>query len=597
MAQVIADRKDIDFVLYEQLEVEQLAQTKAYGEFNRKMIDMIVNEARTFAVKEILPTYAAGDREGVRFEGGQVSIPDCFRKPYQRYVEGEWLAMTESPEWGGQGLPHIVAQAAYEYLVGASFCFVSYGILAHGAGKMIELVGTEQQKQLFLKKLYTGEWAGTMLLTEPQAGSDVGALTTTAIRNPDGTYSLSGSKIFITNGEQDMTENIIHPVLARIEGAPEGTSGISLFIVPKIWVNEDGSLGERNDIVCTGVEEKLGLHASPTCSMTLGGKGSCRGLLLGEENKGMQVMFHMMNRVRLDVGIQGSSNASAAYLYALNYARERLQGKGMAQPGDSSQVPIISHPDVRRMLMWMKSHVDGMRSFVYYVADCFDKAHCAENDEEKTRYDDLIGLLTPVVKSYCSDRGFEVCVQAMQVYGGYGYTREFPVEQLLRDCKITSIYEGTNGIQAMDLLGRKLGMKKGQVFMSFLGQIRETIAQASEIQGLEALAEKLEAAVAKLGEVAVHMGKTAMSPNFQVAFAFASPLLEVMGDVILAWMHLWRATIAMPKKEKNPAFYEGKVLTAEFFISSILPGTLGKMDAIIESSNAVIKMDEKSFGG
>ncbi|MCP3953667.1 MAG: acyl-CoA dehydrogenase, partial [Desulfobacterales bacterium] len=264
----------------------------------------------------------------------------------------------------------------------------------------------------------------------------------------------TGNKIFITNGDQDLTENIIHPVLARVEGAPDGPKGISIFLVPKIWVNDDGSFGELNDVVCTGIEEKMGLHGSPTCSLAFGGKGQCKGLLLGEENQGLMIMFYMMNEARLGVGLQGFLHGSAAYLYALNYARERKQGRDIAEGKnpDAPQTAIINHPDIRRMLMWSKAHVDGMRSFIYYVATCFDKVECATDETEKERYDGLIELLTPLVKAYCSDKGHDICIQAMQIYGGYGYTKEYPVEQLARDCKIASIYEGTNGIQAMDLL-------------------------------------------------------------------------------------------------------------------------------------------------
>ena len=317
MAQVIADRRDVDFVLHEQFEVEKLSEHERFAEFNRKTIDMVVTEARNLAVKEILPTRETSDREGCVFEDGKVTVPDCFHRVWELYKEGEWLAMPEDPKYGGQGMPTTVALAASDYLVGANYAFMMYSGLTHGAGKLVEAFGTEQQKQMFLKKMYTGEWTGTMLLTEPEAGSDVGALSTTAVKNDDGTYSITGSKIFISSGEHDMAENIIHPVLARIEGAPAGTKGISLFIVPKYWVEEDGGLGDFNDVVCTGIEEKMGIHGNSTCSLTLGGKGNCRGLLLGEENKGMRAMFLMMNEARLLVGIQGFTCASSAYLYAL----------------------------------------------------------------------------------------------------------------------------------------------------------------------------------------------------------------------------------------------------------------------------------------
>jgi alkylation response protein AidB-like acyl-CoA dehydrogenase len=617
MAQLISDRKDLDFVLYEQFKIEALLKTDKYRDLNRKMFDMVITEARNMGIKEFLPTSAEGDKVGVQYEKGRVHPPECFRRPYKMYAEGEWIAMTEDPEIGGQGLPFVVAQAASEYIVGANFAFAAFGTLAHGCGKMIELFGSEKQKELFLKKVYSGQWGGTMQLTEPEAGSDVGALKTSAVKNPDGTYSLTGNKIFITCGDHDLTENIIHPVLARIEGAPQGSKGISLFIVPKIWVNDDGSLGEDNDVVCTGVEEKMGLHGSPTCSMTLGGKGNCRGLLLGEENRGMQVMFHMMNEARLDVGAQGYLNGSCAYLYAVNYARERLQGKDIDQAGeeDAPQIPIIGHPDVRRMLLHMKSLVDGMRSFVFYVAYLFDQEACADDLAEKERYNDLIALLTPVIKAYCSERGLEVCDQAVQVYGGYGYTKEYPVEQLMRDTKITTIYEGTNGIQAMDLLGRKLGMKNGAVFMQFLTEIQNTIAEAKQVNGLTNLAEKVEESVKRLGEIAMHLGKKVVSSEIKPAFAFAHPFLKAMGDVILAWMHLWRMTAAKPKleklaggsdevlikekaaKNKEIAFLDGQLKTGEYFINVVIPETLGKMNAIEAMENAPVTIHEKSFGG
>ncbi|MBU2487872.1 MAG: acyl-CoA dehydrogenase, partial [Proteobacteria bacterium] len=450
MAQVISDRRDLDFVLYEQLDVEGLTKHEKYADFNRKTFDLMLNEARNFAVKEILPTVREVDENGVRFEGGKVIVPESYHRPYKLFCEGEWIAMAEVPEVGGMGFPATIAQAALEYIIGASFSFAAYGLAGHGTAKMIEIFGTEKQKELYLKKLYSGEWGGTMVLTEPEAGSDVGNLSTSAVPNGDGTYNITGNKIFITNGDQDLTPNIIHPVLARIEGAPKGTKGISLFIVPKIWVNEDGSPGELNDVVCTGIEEKMGLHGSATCSLTFGGAGKCRGVLLGDMNKGMRVMFYMMNEARLAVGAIGQVNASTAYLYALEYARKRIQGRDLADflNPEAAPVPIIRHPDVRRMLLWMKAHTEGMRSLVLYGANCFDKEHLAVDEKEKDFYKGMTELLTPIIKSYCSDKGFDACVLAMQIYGGYGYTQEYPVEQLARDSKINSIYEGTNGIQA-----------------------------------------------------------------------------------------------------------------------------------------------------
>ncbi|MEJ2169141.1 MAG: acyl-CoA dehydrogenase [Desulfobacterales bacterium] len=604
MAQVIADRRDIDFVLYEQLKIDELTKLDKYKDFNKKTFDMIITEARNFSVKELLPTAAEGDSDGLRFENGQVKVPECFNRAFELLLEGEWTSLMEDPAWGGQGLPVNISQAVGEYLFGGNWAVTNYAGMGHGTGKMIEIFGTALQKDLFLEKLYTGQWGGTMLLTEPQAGSDVGALTTSAVKNADGTYSITGNKIFITNGEHDLTENIIHPVLARIEGDPPGTKGISIFIVPKIWVNADGSLGAPNDVVCTGIEEKMGIHASSTCSITLGGKGQCRGLLLGDVCQGMKIMFYMMNEARLGVGFQGFNYASTAYLYALNYARERVQGRALeaGKDPDAPQVPIIRHPDVRRMLLAMKAYVEGMRSFVYYVGWCLEREALADTEEDRAYYKGFADLLTPLVKAYCAQRGFDVCVQAVQVYGGYGYIKEYPVEQLVRDCKITSIYEGTDGIQAMDLLGRKLGMEKGRVFMNLLGEIKKTIARARQCKGLEEITAEIETSVGRLGEVALHLGQTAMSPQFKTAFAFAFPFLEVMGDVIMAWMLLWRAVLAKEKMEagaktKDIEFYEGQVKTAEFFIHTILPATLGKMNGIIKCHGAAVEISEAAFGG
>ncbi len=604
MAQVIADRRDIDFVLYEQFDTETVLEHERYQEFSRKMFDLLLKEARNFAIKEILPTYAEGDRNGARFENGKVKAPECYRRPFKLFREGEWSSLTEDPEYGGQGLPHLINIAACEYLMGTNFAFSSYTLLGHGTGKMIELFGTDKQKGLYLKKLYTAEWGGTMLLTEPGAGSDVGALTTTAVKNGDGTYTISGSKIFITAGDHDLTDNIIHPVLARIEGAPAGTKGISLFIVPKIWVNDDGTLGEPNDVVCTGIEKKMGLHGSATCSLTLGGKGKCRGILLGEENQGMKVMFYMMNEARLGVGIQSFVHASAAYLYALDYARQRHQGRALEKmlEKNAPQVAIIQHPDVRRMLLWMKAYVEGMRSFSYFVANSLEIIELTASDEDRQFHQNLVDLLTPILKTYNAVYGFKVCVTAIQVFGGYGYTQEYPVEQLARDCKIASIYEGTDGIQAMDLLARKLGLKKGMVFLTFIEQIQKVIERAKATEHLGELADEMAPVVEHLSQTAMHIGQTAMSPEFKTAFAHSVPFLEVMGDVVMAWMLLWRAAIASEKitagaKKKELAFYEGQIKSAEFFIQGELPVSMGKMQAILRSGKAAVDIPEASFGG
>ena len=604
MAQQIADRRDVDFVLHELLDVGQISSFDKFAEFNKKTIDLIVNEARNLAIKEILPTQKIGDEKGVVLErDGSVTVPEEFHRAYQLMRDGEWTAVTEDPEWGGQGMPRTVSMAVSDYLVGANYALQMYVGLTHGAGKLVEAFGTEEQKKLFLKKMFTGEWTGTMLLTEPEAGSDVGALTTTAVKNEDGTYSISGTKIFISGGEHNMTGNIIHPVLARIEGAPAGTSGISLFIVPKYWVNADGSQGEFNDVVCTGIEEKMGIHGSSTCTMALGSKGKCRGLLLGQENKGMREMFLMMNEARLLVGMQGLACASASYLNAVNYARERVQGRHLLNMMDKSAptVPIIQHPDVRRMLLSMKAYVEGMRSLIYYIGYCEDMKEMAKSEDEKDRYQGIIDVLIPISKGYVTDRAFDVCNTGVQVFGGYGYTKEYPQELLLRDCRITMIYEGTNGIQAMDLLGRKLGQKKGQAIMDLMTEMQKTIKAGKDIQAVAPYAEELEKALNKLGEVAMHLGGKAMSEEVLQAFAHAYSFLEVSGDVAMAWMLLWRANVAAQNldkaKKKDKPFYEGQIKSCQYFVENVLPTTMGKMKSIHKMGGAAVEISEDAFGG
>ena len=602
MAQIVADRRDVDFVLHEQLEVEKLSEFEKFSDFNKKTIDLIVSEARNFAVKELEPCMKDADEQGCTFENGTVKVPEAFHRVYKLFKEGEWIAPTDDPEYGGQGMPFSVALAAINYFNGANFPFMMHIILSHGAGKLVERFGTDKQKELFLEKMYNGELGGSMLLTEPDAGSDVGALTTKAVKNDDGTYSITGNKIFISSGENNLVDNIIHPVLARIEGAPEGTAGISLFLVPKFWINDDRSTGERNDIYCTGIEKKMGIRGNPTCSMALGDKGQCRGTLLGSENKGMRAMFVMMNGARLDVGMQGFSCASASYLNALNYARERVQGKHLQGGKDSPAVPIIQHPDIRRILLIMKSYSEGMRSILFYIGLLQDMVKVTKDETERAINQGLIDVLIPVAKGYITDRAFEMCSHGIQVFGGYGFTKEYPQEQLLRDCKITQIYEGTNGIQAMDLLARKLFLNKGQSFKDLMDEIQKTIDQAADMENLKTLSLNLSMALGRLKEVAQNIGQTLRSEDMMNAFANAAPFLDVTGDVIMAWMHLWRAIVASQKLEQKPKkkdieFYNGMLKSAQFFINTILPVSKGKMDSILVEDTAILDISEAAFGG
>ena len=611
MAQLISDRRDIDFVLHEQL---GLVDHELFEEFNKKTVDLIISEAKNLAIKEILPTQKPGDEDGCILENGNVKVPKSFQRAWKLYKEGEWLAMADDPEVGGQGMPKLVSLAANEYLVGANPALLLYSAMTHGAAKLVEAFGTKEQKKLYMKKMFSGEWGGTMLLTESEAGSDVGALTTSAEKNDDGTYSITGTKIFISAGEHDLCDNIIHPVLARIKGSPEGTKGISLFLVPKYHVNQDSSLGEFNNVICTGIEEKMGIHGNSTCTLSLGEKGKTTGTLLGEINKGMPAMFKMMNEARAFVGLQGFAVASASYMYALNYAKTRIQGKNILKP-KSENVPIIQHPDVKRQLLNMKAWVDGMRSLIYFNGKCSDIAATTNDELEKEKYKDMIELLTPIVKGYGTDKALEICSHGIQIFGGYGYIKEFPVEQLMRDSRIFMLYEGTNGIQAIDLLGRKLRMKNGKLFNNFIREIKDTIKTAQKTKELKKITQNLNNAITKLEITAQDIKQKMGSEKILNAFSFAHPFLEVTGDVTMAWMLLWRACVASQKilkkagslekeiliqkalKNKDIAFYAGQIKTAEFFINTILPSTLGKMDAIMDGDTCVEDILEQSFGG
>jgi alkylation response protein AidB-like acyl-CoA dehydrogenase len=604
MAQLLADRRDIEFVIWEQMNGEEFLNNGNYEGFNRKVCDMVITEARKLAIDVLYPTLQDGDRIGVHLDKGEVKVPESFHRPAEILKEGEWGNLTIPEIMGGQGAPAFLGDAVSEYFMAANWALVSYVTMGNGTAHMIQLYGTPEQRETYVKNLTAGKWGGTMLLTESAAGSDVGALETTAVKNDDGSYTLTGNKIFITNGEHDLVDNIIHPVLARIEGAPPGTKGISIFIVPKYFVNSDGTLGDRNDIVCTGVEEKMGIHGSATCTMTMGAKGKCAGYLLGEENKGMQIMFHMMNGARMHTGLQGLAYSSAAYLLAVNYARERIQGRDLENFANHAapSVPILNHPDVRRNLLKMKSYVDGMRSFYYYSSIISMKLNNAKTDEERAFLDDLFGLFTPIIKEYLAVKGHDVCIQAMQVYGGAGYTQDYPVEQYARDCKIASIYEGTSGIQAMDLLARKMGKRNGEIFQYFVGEVKKIIAKANAFDELSGLGDKLEKAVDRLSEAVAFMGNAAMSERFKVAFSHSLPLLDTMGDTIMGWMLLWRAVIAAEKlagkpKKKDEMFYLGQIKTAEFYIRTLLPASVGVMEGILDSSSAAVEIPDHAFGG
>ncbi len=601
MAQLLADRRDQDFVVWEQFDNEKLIENDYYEGFHKKTCEMIITEGRKIAIKEVLPTIREGDLEGAQFENGEVFTPKSFKRVFDLLRENDWENLMEPTEMGGQGAPRFVDTCVREYLF-SNFPLMAYLYTGVMTAEMIYKYGTKEQIATYVPKLMSAEWGGTMLMTEPQAGSDIGAIETVAKRNDDGSFSLSGGKIFITSGEFDLVENIIHPVLARIEGAPAGTKGISIFIVSKYHIDDDGSLGERNDAWCTGLEHKHGIKASATCSMTLGAKGECRGYLLGEENQGVAIMFNMMNGARMHTGLQALAYGSACYLLAVNYARERVQSRELGQPVTAPPVAIINHPDIKRNLLWMKSYVCGLRSFFQYTNLCAEKAKLAQSEEDRQLNGDLYELLTPLIKSYSANRSYEVCVQAMQVYGGAGYTQDYLVEQFVRDCKIVSIYEGTCGIQAADLLGRKMSMNKGRAFMSLLNEMMNTVNEAKEIDALQELAAQAEKHVAKLREVGMTVVMNAADPKmFKTAFAHSLPLLDVIGDTLMTWMLLWRAITATKKlelspKKKDVVFYNGQIVTARFFIETLVPASIGKMAGIETMSTAAMDMENDAYG-
>jgi len=619
MPSLIVDARDQQFILHEMLEVERICQTEQYADFSQDTFDMILTEAQKLATEELYPIMAEADREGCILRDGQVYLPQCYQRAYKLYCQGGWNAMGFPPEIGGQGLPAVVRGAAHEWFL-HNFAFVVNPGLAEGVAHLIEVYGSEEQKQRYLPKMVSGEWGGTMCLTEPNAGSDVGNLATKAFRQADGTYRIQGTKQFISSADQDLTENIIHPVLARIEGDPAGTKGISIFLVPKYIVNTDGSLGRRNDYQIAKIEEKMGLHASATCVMNFGDNGDCYGELLGQERDGMKVMFQMMNEARLGVGLQSLAAASIAYLHALKYAKERLQGSSILdfKNANAPRVPIIEHLDIRRMLIWMKSNVESLRAMAYFIGYCIDKAHIAGDEAEKDKWQGLLEVLTPIIKAYGSDIAFRVVENAMQVYGGYGFCAEYPIEQYLRDVKIASIYEGANGIQALDLVGRKLGMRKGAYFMTLIGEMQATAAKTKDIPILASLSADVLAAVNTLTDLVLFFGQCGKEGKFLVPISQAYPFLMVMGKVVSAWLLLWQAGIAHAKLDalaqtkgvsrqeqeawkgfvkdnQDAAYYAGKLSGAQYFIKNVLPEVDAAAKAIKSEDLSMAEIAQESF--
>ncbi|MBA4393170.1 MAG: acyl-CoA dehydrogenase, partial [Desulfobacca sp.] len=470
------DDRDSKFVLFEYLDLERLLTYQAYKDFSLEDFKMILDEGMKVAKEVIGPTLQDGDQQGLVYDNGRVKVPASFHDCWKVLSENGWISLAVSPEFGGQGLPLTIYGQVAEYFISANSAMKIYSGLAVAASHLIETYGSEGDKKLFCEKMYAGRWGGTMCLTEPEAGSDVGYTRTKATPDPlagdPRLYKIEGTKRFISSGEHDLTDNIIHLVLARIEGAPSGTKGISLFIVPKNWVNPDGSLGEPNDVFCTNIEHKMGLHGSATCGLSFGENGHCKGILLGEPQSGLAMMFQMMNEARIGTGLLALGVAASAYDAARIYAKERVQGP-LFTARSAPRVRIIEHEDIRRMLMTLKAGTEAMRAFIMKLYYLTDVSHHDPEEQVRRETGQVVDLLTPLVKAYCSDFAFLLCREAIQVLGGVGYCREFPVEQYARDIKSASIYEGTTYIQALDLIGRKLMMAGGAVFQGWLGTLMD----------------------------------------------------------------------------------------------------------------------------
>ncbi len=586
--------KDILFILNDQLRYGSLCALPRYQDLNVKALDMAVNEAAVFAKKVVDPLQEIGEANGVTFENGQVLCPDEFKDAYHRYAEDGWIAAARDPEFGGQGFPHMMRIVVNDLMYGACQSFNMAPSLTHGAAHLIETFATDDLKKKFVPRCYHGDWTGTMCLTEADSGSNLAGIRTTAFREGDH-FKIKGTKTFISWGDHDLTENIVHLVLARVDEAPEGVKGISLFIVPKIRVHDDGTLGPDNDVRCVNIEEKLGLHASPTCTLEFGSKDHCIGYLCGQENMGLAHMFQMMNSARINTGVSGMAIASTAYLNALAYTKSRIQGKDITG-NTRDDVPIINHPDIRRMLLWMKASVDGMRSMIYMAAFWSDLAYELAEGDEKNHYKQLVDFITPIIKAYCSDIGFRVCEIAIQCLGGYGYCRDFPLEQYLRDVKIMSLYEGTNGIQSMDLMGRKMTIAGGAPFHEFTQEI-ETFCKSNRshptlgktVQHLETTFNTVFRTVLEMNEIRktdpVHWG------------AATYPALLCFGDLIMTWRLLDMAIIAdkLAKKTSKNNFYTGKILQATWYSDITLPHTLARIRSCLRKSREIAEMPEGAF--
>jgi alkylation response protein AidB-like acyl-CoA dehydrogenase len=596
MAVYQAPLREMRFVLYELLDAGELSRLPGYEQATPELIDAVLEEAAKLCERELFPLNLPGDAEGCHFENGVVRTPKGFKEAYRIYADGGWTALSCHPEYGGQGMPHTVASVVQEMICSANLSFGIYPLLSHGAYNALHRHATEELKQLYLPKLADGSWSGTMCLTEPQCGTDLGLVRTKAAPAADGSHRITGTKMFISAGEHDLTENIVHLVLAKLPDAPPGTKGISLFLVPKFLPTDDGRPGASNGVTCGAIEHKMGIKASCTCVMNF---DDATGWLVGKPHGGMRAMFTMMNGARLGVGIQGLGVGTTAYQSAVAYAKERRQGQSLAKRGDASAGadPIIVHPDVRRMLLECRAINEAARALACWVGLLSDRAERHPDPKEREAADDLVALLTPVIKAALTDHAVEAANNALQVLGGHGYIHEWGVEQLARDARITQIYEGTNGIQALDLVGRKLGQDAGRLLRRFFHPVSAWLAAHADDAALAPYVAPTAKAFGRLQQATLYVAQRGMARP-EEAGAAATDYLKLFSLVAFAFMWCRMAEVAyakLPNSEAEAGFYQAKLAVGAFFMARVLPRHSSHFQSVMAGGETLMKLPEQAF--